>query len=57
MVHDCHVVKVEVASTGTTVFEVTTVEVFLPTGQLVISGAQEVMVYTLVLVKVDVDDD
>jgi len=46
VVHDCHAVEVDVSSTGTTVFEVTTVEVFLPTGQLVISGAQEVMVYT-----------
>jgi hypothetical protein len=44
VVHDCHAVEVEDSSTGTTVFEVTTVEVFLPTGQLVISAAQEVMV-------------
>jgi hypothetical protein len=42
---------------GTTVSEVKTVEVFLPIGQLVISGAQEVMVYTLVSVRVEVDDD
>jgi hypothetical protein len=46
VVHDCHAVEADVSSAGTTVFEVTTVEVFLPTGQLVISGAQEVMVYT-----------
>jgi flagellar basal body L-ring protein FlgH len=46
VVQDCHAVEVEVSSTGTTVFEVTTVEVFLPIGQLVISGAQEVMVNT-----------
>lgn len=57
MVHDCHAVEVEVSSTGTTVVEVTIVEVFLPTGQLVISAAQEVMVYILVSVMVDVDDD
>lgn len=57
MVHDCHAVEVEVSSTGTTVSEVTTVEVFLPTGQLVISAAQEVIVYTLVSVMVDVDDN
>lgn len=55
VVHDSH--AVEVSSTGMTVFEVTTVEVFLPTGQLVISGAQEVMVYTSVSVMVDVDED
>jgi hypothetical protein len=57
VVHDCHAVEVEVSSTGTTVSEVTTVEVFLPTGQLVISAAQEVILYTLVSVMVDVDDD
>ena len=45
-----------VFSTGTTVVPVTTVEVFLPTGQLVTVGAQVVMVYSLVVVKVDVDD-
>jgi hypothetical protein len=57
VVHDCHAVEVEVSSMGTTVSEVKTVEVFLPIGQLVISGAQEVMVYTLVSVRAEVDDD
>jgi hypothetical protein len=46
----------EVCLTGTIVSEVTTVEVFLPTGQLVISAAHEVMVYTLVSVMVDIDN-
>jgi hypothetical protein len=41
---------------GSTVVEVRTVEVFLPIGQLVIVGAQDVMVYSLVVVKVDIDD-
>ena len=54
VVHDCHAVKV--SWTGTTVFEVTTVEVFFPTGQLVTSDAHEVTVYSSVFVIVDVDD-
>jgi hypothetical protein len=57
VVHDCHAVNVEVSMTGKIVFEVTTVEVFLPTGQLAISAAHEVMVYTLVSVMVDIDNN
>ncbi len=56
VVHDCQAVEVGSELTGTTAVEVKTVEVFLPTGQLVTSGAQEVMVYTSVVVTVDVDN-
>lgn len=56
VVHDCQAVEVGSVLTGTTVVEVRTVEVSLPTGQLVTSGAQDVMVYTSVVVTVDVDN-
>jgi hypothetical protein len=42
VVHDSHAVEVQVSLTGTTVSDVTTVEIFFPTGQFVM---------------VDVDDD